>query len=136
LPTPAWWKGDPQTGKGPIGHAYNNNAIDQAKGLLYHHQSATRLVHRYDIIKDAATGHGTALVYFPERQGLLRVLAGTLHFYDEKKDAWSLAEGKVEMGPYHNIAKYNPVDRSVIFALSASAAPWPPSTRSAAICWC
>jgi hypothetical protein len=125
LPTPAWWKGDPQTGKGPIGHAYNNNAIDQAKGLLYHHQSATRLVHRYDIakgqwstlpeIKDAATGHGTALVYFPERQGLLRVLAGTLHFYDEKKDAWSLAEGKVEMGPYHNIAKYNPVDHSVIF---------------------
>src|SRR5687767_9008396 len=68
MPTPIWWKGDPQTGKGPIGHAYQNNTIDPGKGYLYHHQSATRLVHRYDIakgewstlpeLKGAAVGHG------------------------------------------------------------------------------
>src|SRR5262245_41229438 len=100
LPTPSWWSGDPKTGKGPIGHAYNNNAIDPAKGILYHHQSATRLVHKYDIargewttlpeIKGAATGHGTALAYFPEMKGLVRVLAGTVHFYDEGRNTWSV----------------------------------------------
>jgi hypothetical protein len=125
MPTPSWWKGDAKTGKGPIGHAYNNNAIDPAKGILYHHQSATRLVHKYDIaraewttlpeIKDAAIGHGTALAYFPEMKGLVRVLAGTVHFYNEEKNTWSVLKEKVAMGPYHNIAKYNPVDKSVIF---------------------
>jgi hypothetical protein len=124
-PTPPWWKGDPKTGKGPIGHAYQNNTIDAGRGLLFHHQSATRLVHKYDIargdwstlpeITGAVTGHGTALAYFPERKGLVRVLGGAVHFFDERKNAWSLLQDKVAIGPYHNIAKYNPVDRSVIF---------------------
>jgi hypothetical protein len=125
MPTPVWWKGDPKTGKGPIGHAYQNNTIDTVRGVLYHHQSATRLVHRFEIAKDewstlpeikgAATGHGTALVYFPERKGLVRVLGGAVHFFDEDKNVWSLLKEKTPMGPYHNIAKYNPVDKSVIF---------------------
>jgi hypothetical protein len=124
MPSPIWWKGDPQTGKGPIGHAYQNNTIDPSKGYLYHHQSATRLVHRYDIakgewstlpeIKGAAVGHGTALAFFPERNSLVRVLAGVVHLYDEENNAWSLLKEKVPMGPYHNIAKHNPVDHSVI----------------------
>jgi hypothetical protein len=130
MPTPSWWKGDAETGKGPIGHAYNNNALDPSKGILYHHQSATRLVHRYDIakgewttlpeLKGVPTGHGTALVYFPEMKGLLRVLGGAVHFFDEEKNVWSLLKDKVAMGPYHNIAKYNPVDRSVIFGAGNS----------------
>jgi hypothetical protein len=125
MPTPAWWKGDSRTGKGPIGHAYQNNTIDSARGILYHHQSATRLVHKYDIAKDqwstlpelkgAATGHGTALAYFPEMKGLVRVLGGTIHFFDEGKNSWSLLKEKVAMGPYHNIARYNPVHKVVIF---------------------
>jgi len=125
MPTPSWWKGDPKTGKGPIGHAYENNTIDPARGVLFHHQSATRLVHRYDIareewtvlpeIKGAATGHGTALAYFPERKGLVRVLGGVVHFFDEEKNTWSVLKDRFPMGPYHNIAKYNPADKSVIF---------------------
>jgi hypothetical protein len=125
MPTPAWWKGDPKTGKGPIGHAYQNNAIDAVGGFLFHHQSATRLVHRYYIdksewttlpeIKNAPIGHGTALAYFPERNGLVRVLGGAVHFFDVDKNVWSLVHEKMPMGPYHNIARYNPVDRSVIF---------------------
>lgn len=132
MPTPSWWKGDAQTGKGPIGHAYQNNTIDPAKDLLYHHQSATRLVHRYDIakgdwstlpeIKGAAVGHGTALAYFPERKGLVRVLAGVIHFFDEDKNEWSILKEKVPMGPYHNIAKYNPVDHSVILGAAEGVA--------------
>ena len=124
LPTPSWWKGDARTGKGPIGHAYNNNAIDPAKGILYHHQSATRVVHRYDIaketwstlpeIKGAAIGHGTALVYFSEMKGLIRVYSGTVHFYDEAKNTWSVLKEKLPMGPYHNIAKYSPPHKAVV----------------------
>ncbi|MBI2805453.1 MAG: hypothetical protein HYX68_10795 [Planctomycetes bacterium] len=125
MPTPVWWKGDAKTGKGPIGHAYQNNTLDPARGILFHHQSATRLVHRYDIardswttlpeIKGAATGHGTALAYFPERKGLVRVYGGVVHFFDEEKNIWSSLKDRFPMGPYHNIAKYNAVDKSVIF---------------------
>jgi len=124
LPTPSWWTGDAKTGKGPIGHAYNNNALDPAKGILYHHQSATRLVHRYDItkekwstlpeIKGAGIGHGTALAYFPEMKGLIRVYGGFVHFYNEEKNIWSLLKDKLRMGPYHNIAKYSPPHKAVI----------------------
>lgn len=125
MPTPVWWDGDPKSGKGPIGHAYQNNTIDTARGIFFHHQSATRLVHRYDIandkwstlpeIKGAATGHGTALAYFPERKGLVRIYGGAVHIFEEEKNTWSLLKERFPMGPYHNIAKYNAVDKSVIF---------------------
>lgn len=124
-PTPSWWKGDPATGKGPIGHAYYNNTIDPNRGILYHHQSATRLVHRYDVAKNewttlpeiagVYTGHGTALAYFPERNGLVRVLGGQVHFFSEDKNEWlKLNEDQLPMGPYHNIAQYNPVHKVVL----------------------
>lgn len=123
--TPAWWTGDPKTGKGPIGHAYYNNTIDAARGFLYLHQSGTRFVHRFDIardewitlpeIKDAAVGHGTALAHFPERGGLLRVLGGTVHFFDESKKAWGRLSDKTPMGPYHNVAVYSPAQKLVLF---------------------
>jgi hypothetical protein len=81
-------------------------------------------VHRYDIaadkwttlpeIKDAAAGHGTALAWFPERQGLVRILGETVHVFDERTNAWSILKEKLAVGPYHNLAKYNPVDASVI----------------------
>ncbi|MBI3822377.1 MAG: hypothetical protein HY289_06825 [Planctomycetes bacterium] len=124
MPTPSWWTGDAKTGKGPIGHAYQNNTIDPAKGLLYHHQSATRLVHQYDIakeewttlpeIKGVSVGHGTALAYFPENKRLFRVLDGVIHNLEDKGKLWSRHRDKVDMGPYHNIARYNPVDKSLI----------------------
>jgi hypothetical protein len=123
--TPSWWKGDPETGKGPIGHAYYNNAIDPIRGVFYLHPSATRLVHRYDVskdewttlpeIKEAATGHGTAIAYFPERQGLVRVLGGTVHFYSEETKAWTRLADKLAVGPYHNVAQYSAAQKLVLF---------------------
>ena len=123
--TPPWWKGDPLTGKGPIGHAYYNNTIDPANGVFFLHQSATRLVHRYDVAKDswttlpeiagAYTGHGTAIAYFPEMKGLVRVLAGTVHFYSDEKKTWSVLKDKLPMGPYHNVAQYCAAKKLVVF---------------------
>ena len=122
--TPPWWKGDPKTGKGPIGHAYYNNTIDPNRGVFFHHQSATRFVHRYDIakkewttlpeIKDAATGHGTAIAYFPERKELVRVLGGTVHVLREEKNAWTRLPDKLAMGPYHNVAQYSAAQKLVL----------------------
>ena len=124
-PTPPWWKGDPKTGKGPIGHAYYNNTIDPIRGILYLHQSGTRLVHRYDVAKDewttlpeiqgAPTGHGTALAYFPEMKGLVRVLGGSLYFFNEEKKEWARLKDKLAMGPYHNVAQYSSVHKIVLF---------------------
>lgn len=123
--TPSWWAGDPKTGKGPIGHAYYNNSIDQARGLLYLHQSGTRFVHRFDIakekwttlpdIKDAAVGHGTAIAHFPERSGVMRILGGAVHFFDETKNTWARLSDKTPMGPYHNIALYGAAKKIMLF---------------------
>lgn len=119
MPTPKWAE--------PLKwfHAYENNAIDAARGIFYHHPSASRLVHRYDIARDAwttlpeipgaATGHGTALEYFPERKGLIRVYGGAIHYYSEDKNAWSLLRDKLPMGPYHNVAAYSPAHQVVLF---------------------
>jgi hypothetical protein len=123
--TPPWWKGDTKTGRGPIGHAYYNNTIDATKGILYLHQSGTRFVHRYEIardewatlpeIKGAATGHGTALAFFPELNGLVRVLGGTVHFFSAKENKWTMLAEKLPMGPYHNVAQYSAAQRIVLF---------------------
>jgi hypothetical protein len=123
--TPPWWKGDPLTGQGPIGHGYYNNAIDSTRGAFYLHQSATRLVHRYDIARDewttlpeitgAATGHGTAIAWFPERKGLTRVLGGSISFFSEEKKEWTTLKDRLPMGPYHNVAQYSAVHKVVLF---------------------
>jgi hypothetical protein len=123
--TPPWWKGDAQTGKGPIGHAYYNNTIDATRGLLYLHQSATRLVHRYDIARDTwitlpeltgvSTGHGTAIASFPERKGLVRVLGGSVHFFSDEKNEWAKLRDGLAMGPYHNVAMYSAMHKIVLF---------------------
>jgi hypothetical protein len=118
-PTPAWAE------KLKWFHAYENNAIDAATGRFFHHPSASRIVHELDIttgkwntlpeIKGAAEGHGTALEYFPERKGLVRVLGGTVHFYDEGKKTWTVVAKKLPMGGYHNFAAYSAVHRVVLF---------------------
>lgn len=97
-------------------HAYENNAADSAGGNFYHHSSNSGLVHRYNTAKQewstlpelsAPTGHGTAIEYFPELKGLVRVLQGEVWFWSEEKQAWSVLTAKLEMGPYHHFASYS-----------------------------
>ncbi|MCE9530564.1 MAG: hypothetical protein K8T89_05455 [Planctomycetes bacterium] len=119
MPTPKWAE--------PLKwfHAYENNAIDPATGRFFHHPSASLIVHQFDPVKDewttlpelskAPTGHGTALEFFPERKGLVRVLNGSVHFYDETTKAWSLLKDKLPMGPYHNVAAYSAKHKCVFF---------------------
>ena len=118
MPTPKWAE--------PLKwfHAYENNAADSARGVFYHHSSASGLVHQYVVAQEkwstlpelkAPTGHGTALEYFPEMKGLVRVLNGEVWFWSETKDAWSRLATKLEMGPYHHFASYSPHFKVVIF---------------------
>jgi hypothetical protein len=97
-------------------HAYENNAADSEHGIFYVHQSDSRLVHRLDVAKnvwttlpefDAPTGHGTAIEYFPERRGLVRVLGGEVWFWSEEDKKWSRVAKDLELGPYHNVASYS-----------------------------
>lgn len=105
-------------------HAYENNAIDSERGIFYHHPSNLRAIHRYDASKQtwtelpelsAPTGHGTAMEYFPERKGLVRVLGGEVCFWSEEKNEWTRLKPKLRMGSYHNFASYSPVAKSVLF---------------------
>lgn len=105
-------------------HAYENNTADSARGVFYHHSSNSSLVHRYDVAKDewttlpdlkAPTNHGTALEYFPERKGLVRVLNGSVWFWSEEKNTWTRLAEKLEMGGLHNFACYCPKVKVVVF---------------------
>lgn len=118
LPTPDWWKGPTDV---QIGHAYGNNAIDQSRRILYYLDG--RPLYKYDIAKEQWTtlpkfegpsGFGTALAYFPEMKGLIRVYKTQVHFFGDEKPSWTLVQEKVPMGQYHNFAKYNAVQKVVM----------------------
>ncbi|MGH7495715.1 MAG: T9SS type A sorting domain-containing protein [bacterium] len=107
-----------------VGHAYDNNAINPAQGYLYHHLSNTLSIHRYDIAGQywtqlpslpgsASVTHGTALEYFPEMGGLIRVRSGKVHFLSDGATGWTLLH-EVPMGNYHNIAEYSPVHKVML----------------------
>lgn len=105
-------------------HAYENNAADSTRGVFYHHSSNSGLVHKYVVSTkqwttlkalEAPTGHGTALEYFPEMKGLVRVLNGDVSFWSEEKEAWTTLATNLEMGPYHNFSAYSEANRAVLF---------------------
>lgn len=117
MPTPKWAE------KLKWFHAYENNAADSAGGVFFHHSSDSRLVHRFDVAKNiwttlpdlkAETGHGTALEYFPEMKGLVRVLNGNVWFWSETENTWSRLAGKLTMGRYHNFANYSAKSKMVL----------------------
>jgi len=51
MPAAPWHKVDPELGRGPIGHAHDNNAGDVAGGVFFHRQYGTPQVRRYNIAK-------------------------------------------------------------------------------------
>jgi hypothetical protein len=51
--------------------------------------------------------HGTAIAYFPDMGGIIRVIAGRVHFYNESTQSWSVLADHLPMGEYHNIAEYS-----------------------------
>jgi hypothetical protein len=111
MPDPYWFH------EGENGHGYDNNTIDAERGTFYHHKSATLEVFRYEVATDTWSmlpelpqtyiGHGTAIAYFPEMGGLIRVYTGRVHFFDESTRTWTEIADNLPMGTYHNIAEYS-----------------------------
>lgn len=126
IPTP-WWQRDETKGHGPIGHAYGNNALDPA-GFFYHQQYGTHTVHRYDISKSrwdqlpevprdmGQGGHSSALEWFPDLGGLVRISGSIVSVFDGKELKWKLINNKkLTLGKMHYFAEYNPVHQVMIF---------------------
>lgn len=126
LPTP-WWQRDEKKGFGPIGHAYGNNALDPA-GYFFHQQYGTYTVHRCDIARGSwdtlpevpknmgQGGHSSALEWFPELGGLVRLSGSILAVFDGKEQKWRLISNKkLPLGELHHFAEYNPVHQLMVF---------------------
>jgi hypothetical protein len=110
VPLPGW-------ASGPA-HGYDHNAIDPSADFFYHLKSNTRQVYEYNIanavwrplpenLEASYIGHGMALQYFPEMNGLIHVFAGSVYFFKRTTATWSTLRSNLPMGGQHNIAKYN-----------------------------
>lgn len=104
-------------------HAYEHNAADGDGGFFFHNASASGNVHRFDSAKEewtklpelkAPSGHGMALVYFPERKSLLRYAGKEIWELGAGAEAWTQLSKDAAAGPYHNVAAYSPAFKCVL----------------------
>jgi len=123
------WTVLPLPGFGPV-HAYDHQAIDPLAGIFYRGRYYSREIQRYDIREGtwnklteipAGSGLGGSRItfgfeYFPEMRSLVVFLAaGGLYLYDIPKGEWRQPAGKLGEYAYHEIARYNPVHKVVVF---------------------
>ena len=123
------WTVLPLPGFGPV-HAYDHQAIDPLSGTYYRGRYYSREIQQYNVREGtwskltdipASSGLGGSRItfgfeYFPEMRGLVVFLsAGSLYFYDIPKNHWRQLAGKLGQYAYHEIARYNPVHKVVVF---------------------
>jgi len=111
-------------------HAYDHQAIDPLSGTYYRGRYYSREIQQYNIKEGtwskltdipASSGLGGSRItfgfeYFPEMRGLVVFLsAHGLYFYDIPKNQWRQLAGSLGQYAYHEIARYNPVHKVVVF---------------------
>jgi hypothetical protein len=109
-----------QSSLGWVSHSYDNLAIDTDRGHMYHLYRGT--LYRFDVAANQwgapLPGLGDSrygsLEYFPEMNGLIYVLKGTISFFNLDTKKWSTIKTGVAMGGYHNLAQYSPVYRKML----------------------
>ncbi|HYR83881.1 MAG TPA: LamG-like jellyroll fold domain-containing protein [Terriglobia bacterium] len=127
LPQPSWFPC-----QYPM-HGYHHTAIDPANGKLYHRPFNNPVVRKYDIASQTWTDLPaipssvinnlsccTGVTWFPERNALIYAsfesgANGVVAEYSESTGQWHRIAGSLPMGPYHNIALYNPLYQVVLF---------------------
>ncbi len=117
-PLPSW-----AYGMWALGHGYEHSAIDPSTGNIYLRLFNSTSIYRWSrqtkqwtlLPAGPNTAVAAAIEYFPEMGGLVYVGGGEVHFYSESQGRWSRLASGLTMGPYHNVASYNPVHRVVIF---------------------
>jgi len=74
---------------------------------IYSYNVATDTWSLLPELPETYVSHGTALAYFPDMGGLIRVISGRVHFYNKGTQSWSVLADNLPMGEYHNIAEYS-----------------------------
>jgi len=114
-------------------HCYDHTAINPANGIMYRREWASLDVYKYE---NNAWAYYTSVPggmipgflqiadgfeYFPERGELILVNGGngsnegSVVKYTIATNTWSLIASGLAMGPYHTIARYNPILKLIVF---------------------
>jgi hypothetical protein len=116
---------------GRSGHVYGNNAFSSDKGEFYHLATATNLIVKYSL-HDGSWSHlpgnplkrsgiATAIEYFPEMNGKVKIHRNTMNFFDFETQHWQDL-GELPDAWYHSLMRYNPKRKEILIA-GGNAAP-------------
>jgi hypothetical protein len=113
-----------------MGHGYDHNAINPAKGIFYHfpYGSGRRVVHAYDIAKGEWSDLpplnppeyltvAAGVEYFPEMGGLFvaNCQGGSAYLFKDETRQWVTLAKDLPKTSYHAFAEYSPMHKVMIF---------------------
>ncbi|HEX6706132.1 MAG TPA: hypothetical protein VF169_15325, partial [Albitalea sp.] len=118
---PYWTCGAPWSNCLGMGHGYEHTTINPATGDIFARVFNSTEVYRWTRSTKTWTKLPAApnptiaigLEYFPELGGVVLAGGGSAYLYKESTNSWSTLATGLSMGPYHNIAIYNPVHKIV-----------------------
>lgn len=125
--TDAWRQQPDPPWVGGIGHSYDHNAIDAARGRFYFVKYSQTDIYEYNTATSvwrtvtsipSSIGDVTcckALAYFPEMNGLIVAGGGNVGLYNTTTGQWSHLASGLAMGIYEHFAEYSPVEKVVFF---------------------
>jgi hypothetical protein len=125
--TNEWRKRPDPSWMGGIGHSYDHNAIDEARGRFYFVKYSGSQIYEYNTATSSwrtltsipsSVGNVTcckALEYFPELNGLVVVGGGNVGLYNTSTGQWSSLASGLAMGIYEHFAEYSPVAKAMFF---------------------
>jgi len=111
-----------------IGHGYQHNTINPATGDFYYHQfnshsfyKLSRSTGQWTQLPQRPNGYSAyggmvcceGVEYHPDLGALLVFAGGEIQRYTDG-GGWSMITSGLSMGPYHNVAVYDPVHQIVV----------------------
>jgi hypothetical protein len=130
LPNPDWWCYELGS-YGCSTHGYEHNAFISDEGTFLFRVFNSDVIRTYQVTDVPTSTWGTlpqlpdeparciatGIEYFPDRREIVYVDCTTqsLAIYHLDAGTWSSAGSSLAMGPYHNVASYNPVHHVVAF---------------------
>ncbi len=105
------------------GHGYDHSTVDPSTGDVYWRGYNSTAVYRWARATKSWTALPVApnptiagaLEYFPEQGGLVLAGGGQVHLFDVARNSWRRLATGLAMGPYHNVAQYDRVNKIVVF---------------------
>lgn len=117
----AWRTDSMPAGDWSGAHTYDHLTIDSA-GIFYHLYWADGVAYRYDTRRAVwisplpATNKGFGcLDYFPELNGLVRVVSGSVTLFRFNTGTWQTLSSGLVMGGMQSIAQYSPAGKFLLF---------------------